>query len=736
MKFLMIVLQIVRFPLDLVFLTWDSIFFFIGLCKATVARDGHHYSPVYDKGDWRNVDGKRYLRCMQTKKYGTPALLRLLYPGMKKIKDNYGKQIYAYPENGPYDLSIFRFVLVSTSMMILWVGSMIAVIHQIGPDEDLTFRQRLGYIKRALMKKRQGYSRTREVSSEDAAKSEEFVANAKRNMERSEYRAAELDFKNALKQNPNNVEALVGMGECKMNLQAQHEAKQLFTKAIELDESNEKARMFLAELAKKSRTWEIVVDHAGKALEVNPSNVQAHLLVAEAYRNINPRDYLRRQKVTLPSGTDEKEELFKETRDELFKLALEQAEDALKVEPENAEILLQVAELNLELKHADDAESYFRKVLELEENNSKAKIGLAKVLHSKEETEAAIKYLRELAEEDEEIVADAMIQLAEIHVSRKDYAKAIEVYKELAEKKKDHYNARVRLAQLLIITGQIDEGFNTAKEVLEDHPEDIAADLILAELFLARGFPSLAIEHCKKALAHGGRSLVTYKILIRAHLAKKEVGDAARELEKLLRVFPDNLELRLQLGSCYENLDKKEEAIEAYKIASEKNPDSDLPYVMMAQYHQKNDDVEKAIGNYRKALVKNSDSLMALNNLAVLLLEKKNDVEKAYEYASRGFEKHGRNAQVIDTLGWLEFKRKNYERAVELLVKAVRLSPRSAVIRYHLGEAFLARGMEKEAYRELGAALYLSRNFDEAPRAKELFDTLKTKFENEETAGS
>lgn len=93
------------------------------------------------------------------------------------------------------------------------------------------------------------------------------------------------------------------------------------------------------------------------------------------------------------------------------------------------------------------------------------------------------------------------------------------------------------------------------------------------------------------------------------------------------------------------------------------------------------------------------------NNLAYILVEHLGRYEEARPYAEKAAELRPSSPSTIDTLGWLHFNLGEYERAQELLERAVALAPplstERAVARVHLGRTLLELGDELGAMRAL-----------------------------------
>ena len=118
------------------------------------------------------------------------------------------------------------------------------------------------------------------------------------------------------------------------------------------------------------------------------------------------------------------------------------------------------------------------------------------------------------------------------------------------------------------------------------------------------------------------------------------------------------------------------------------------------------DKIEDAIESYEEALRANPDLPAVANNLAALLADYRSDsssLERALELASQ-FNK-SENPAFVDTLGWVYYRLGNYEEAIPLLEKAVGAAGQAAVLRYHLGMAYLANGNKEKAREHLEIAL-------------------------------
>lgn len=74
-------------------------------------------------------------------------------------------------------------------------------------------------------------------------------------------------------------------------------------------------------------------------------------------------------------------------------------------------------------------------------------------------------------------------------------------------------------------------------------------------------------------------------------------------------------------------------------------------------------------------------------------------------------------ANILDTLGWVQYRQGDFKDAAQNLEQAAALLPRQAETRYHLGVVYAALGEPEAARAELGHAVLLSQNYAAAEAA-------------------
>jgi Flp pilus assembly protein TadD len=112
--------------------------------------------------------------------------------------------------------------------------------------------------------------------------------------------------------------------------------------------------------------------------------------------------------------------------------------------------------------------------------------------------------------------------------------------------------------------------------------------------------------------------------------------------------------------------------------------------------------------------------------LAYIYAESEANLDQGLEYAIKAAGLAPRDASVLDTLGWVYFKRGNFEKAIENLKSSVELRPNSPTIRYHLGMAHYKNSDLNNALNEFRNSLAISERFNESSRSKEMIKLIES----------
>ena len=123
-------------------------------------------------------------------------------------------------------------------------------------------------------------------------------------------------------------------------------------------------------------------------------------------------------------------------------------------------------------------------------------------------------------------------------------------------------------------------------------------------------------------------------------------------------------------------------------------------------------DHEGAKSAYQKVLEVQPDNTSVLNNLAYLLAEELDQSAQALPLVERAAELSPGNAQILDTLGWVQFKLGQVDKARATLESSIATQPLSAN-HLHLAEVLIDQGYKAQAGRHLKTAADLAEQNNE-----------------------
>jgi tetratricopeptide (TPR) repeat protein len=193
--------------------------------------------------------------------------------------------------------------------------------------------------------------------------------------------------------------------------------------------------------------------------------------------------------------------------------------------------------------------------------------------------------------------------------------------------------------------------------------------------------------------------------------------EAEAEFKAAQQADPGYLPAYYALAQLYLAESQESRAVDQFEAALERNPDQTLPHMLLGMIYESKGDLLLAEKHYRAALEIEADFAPAANNLAYLLAEQKRDLTEALDLARTAKRIDPNDPAIGDTLGLVFLKKGLYDFAIGELTAAAEKLPDSAVIRYHLGMAYLKKGDSDQARRQLEKALSLDDSFEGAEEA-------------------
>ena len=247
--------------------------------------------------------------------------------------------------------------------------------------------------------------------------------------------------------------------------------------------------------------------------------------------------------------------------------------------PEDAELLFTLGLLSLESQRLDDAEKYMMMLVRLKQREGEAQYYLGRIYENRKQYDAAIEWYEQ------------------VHVGE---------YK---------FDARLRIADMLGISGRIDEAIDHLDTMLKGSQSDGS----LVRIYIGKGELLRSVRRYEEAMnvfntaleiVPGNSDLLYSRALVAEKLGRIDQLEA--DILTILKTEPDNAHALNALGfTLADQTDRYEEAYVYIKRAIEIMPDDAAIIDSWGWVHYRLGDYEKAISLLRKALSYFNDAEIA-----------------------------------------------------------------------------------------------------------------------------
>jgi tetratricopeptide (TPR) repeat protein len=267
------------------------------------------------------------------------------------------------------------------------------------------------------------------------------------------------------------------------------------------------------------------------------------------------------------------------------------------------------------------------------------------------------------------------------------------------------------------------------EHALELQPRDLNVLAALARVEFARGASDQAVSRVQRAVETDPKNVPLLNLLGGLLLEKKEFKGAAEVFSRANALDPRQWQSHRNLAVVKVALNDPESAADEYQAALKIAPAEPQLVQEATSFYERQKRIDAAVAAYEALYKLNPRTQQfAANNLAMLLVTYRTDrasLDRARDLTS-GFAT-SKNSSLLDTLGWVRFKRGEYQDALDVLERAVANAPDSKVMRYHLAMDELQLGLRDRARSNLETALSGSESFSGAEEARVALASLKAR---------
>ena len=339
----------------------------------------------------------------------------------------------------------------------------------------------------------------------------------------------------------------------------------------------------------------------------------------------------------------------------LYKKAHREYDQVLKKKPNHLKSLYKKARLHIQTKEFSSARSFLVTLSQLDKKNSaKTHYLIAQVDMETNQMKQALFHLKKALKIQPDFVSPAWL-LSSFYQKKKQTTKAINILEELQNN--IGFSPRLSLALFYFYTQQKNTEKASAylRSVLESYSTNWQIPIQLAWIWGQREEYDKAIPMIKGILSINPQVSAQLYILYAQLMEKtKNLSKTLEVLLKAARLFPTNTQILFYTAFTYDSLGQSDQAIKWMK----------------------------------KVLALDTNHVEALNHLAFIYAEQNKNLDLAEKMIVKALSFAPNDSDILDTAGWVFFKRGKMEQALAYLKQAYQNNPSIGAIAEHLAEVY------------------------------------------------
>lgn len=279
--------------------------------------------------------------------------------------------------------------------------------------------------------------------------------------------------------------------------------------------------------------------------------------------------------------------------------------------------------------------------------------------------------------------------LAQQYIAQNQYDKAYEQLSIIDEGSDDAVQVKLKMALILIDKKVYDRAIYKLNEILTIAPESDKVRFYLSAVYEEQKDYQRAFDNYLKI-----EKASSYFEESRLHAAN--VSKIMGNIEQSVVVLSDALGLKgetpqvaIFLSQIFEEKKDLAASLATLKVAVKKFEDNSQVHYYLGLLQDKMNLKSEMVISMKKVIDLKPDHSQALNFLAYTWAETGENLDQAEAYAKLAVLNEKNDAFILDTLGWVLYKKGNFKKAVEVLEKAHSLQPEASIISEHLGDVYM-----------------------------------------------
>ena len=268
---------------------------------------------------------------------------------------------------------------------------------------------------------------------------------------------------------------------------------------------------------------------------------------------------------------------------------------------------------------------------------------------------------------------ETSLKIGLIYFEQEKWDSSAEQFLLVVDKNPKNDRAQYYLANALEKTDKLEEAKNAFLTISPASNFFSQSQIHLSYIYDKLGDSKSSKEIIQGAIKKNEKDLTLYRFLASLHEKEDNFTEGISVLKKALSIKSDDEEILFYLGVLYDKASMFDESMNAMQSVLKIND-------------------------------RNAD---ALNFIGYTYAEKGIFLDKAEKLIKKALKIKPGDGYIIDSLGWVYFRKGQYKKALVKLEEAVILSPEDPVITYHLGDAYFKSNQPEKAVKMYKKALQL-----------------------------
>jgi Flp pilus assembly protein TadD len=211
----------------------------------------------------------------------------------------------------------------------------------------------------------------------------------------------------------------------------------------------------------------------------------------------------------------------------------------------------------------------------------------------------------------------------------------------------------------------------------------------------------------------------------RTYAATGDMATAEQYLRRVISKDASYLQAYSALGQLYLRQRRLDAALAEFDALAAKDPKPVAALTLAGMILQAQGKNGGARAKFERVMQIDASAPVAANNLAWMLAESGGDLNVALQLAQTAQRGLPDSPEVINTVGFVYYKKGLYSSAIPALKKSAELAPSNPMYHLHLGLAYAKSGDMALARKAMQQALDLKPDGSSTPEGRELTDLMK-----------